>query len=194
MLSSSLFISGWRATDSISLPKMKPTPMPAPIEPRPAPTPRAIALPAPLTPSSVTAAATGDRSICEQCSFLVACGGRSAYVDRGEGREDKGLKSGHEPHLEDEEDECQGEGECPEGRDPEQHREPAAHEEQQQVAGEDVGEETHRERDQPYEVRDHLDHEDRRLAERAHRLQARREPAGEVWEEALGPDPFDVVR
>ena len=55
MLWSSSFISGWRATDSISLPKMKPMPMPAPIEPSPAPTPSAIALPASVTPVSVTA-------------------------------------------------------------------------------------------------------------------------------------------
>src|SRR5829696_9706943 len=107
MLSSSLFISGWRATDSISLPKMKPTPMPAPIEPRPAPTPRAIALPALLTPSSVTSAIGRNVGSIEFDSFgLVTCGGRSADVDRGQGGKDKRLQGGHEADLEDEE--CEG--------------------------------------------------------------------------------------
>ena len=48
-----------------------------------------------------------------------------------------------------------------ERRDPEQHGQPAAHEQDQQVAGEDVGEQSHRQRDDPHELRDHLDEEDR---------------------------------
>src|SRR5262245_12083448 len=126
MLSSSLFISGWRATDSISLPKMKPMPIPAPIEPRPAPTPRAIALPAPLTPSSVTAAATGDRSIGNSAPFLVRGGGRSADVDSAKRREDECLQGGDQANLEDEEEEGEREGERSQGGDAEQHREAAA--------------------------------------------------------------------
>src|SRR6478735_5402662 len=98
MLWSSSFISGWRATDSISLPKMKPMPMPAPIEPSPAPTPRAIALPAFSIPSSEIAAAIGDRSM-EQLSFSNGWGGRSAKVDRGQGREDKSLEGGDQADL-----------------------------------------------------------------------------------------------
>src|SRR5207344_631775 len=103
MLCSSSFISGWRATDSISLPKMMPMPMPAPIEPRPAPTPSAIALPAASIPSSEIAATTGDRSMWGSAPFLVARGGRSAEVDSGQGREDKCLQGGDKADLEDEE-------------------------------------------------------------------------------------------
>src|SRR6185295_10187377 len=172
MLCSSSFISGWRATDSISLPKMMPMPMPAPIEPRPAPTPRAIALPAASIPSSEIAAATGDRSIEVALLFLVARGGRSAEVDGRQGREDKRLQGGDQADLQDEEEEGEREGQRPERGDPEQHRQPAAHEEQQQVAGEDVGEEPHRERDQAGEVRDRLDHEDEALGDRVHVLEA----------------------
>src|SRR6476469_194951 len=101
MLWSSSFISGWRATDSISLPKMNPMPIPAPIEPSPAPMPRAIALPAALTPVSVTVVvAAVIRSICS-APCLVALGDSSTEVDRGQGREDKRLQGGDEAHLED---------------------------------------------------------------------------------------------
>src|SRR3954454_16773353 len=147
MLWSSSFISGWRATDSISLPKMKPMPMPAPIEPRPAPTPRAIDLPAASTPSSETAAITGDRSM-KSAPFLMTGGGGSAEVDGSEGREDKCLQRCDQPDLEDEEEEGEREGQRAECGDPEQNGEPAAHEEQQQVAVEDVGAKSDRERDQ----------------------------------------------
>jgi hypothetical protein len=50
MLVISSRISGWRVTDSITLPKMKPTPMPGPMVPTPAPMPSAIA----FSPSSET--------------------------------------------------------------------------------------------------------------------------------------------
>src|SRR6185369_11309340 len=115
--------------DSISLPKMMPMPMPAPIEPRPAPTPSAIALPADSMPSSEMAATTGDRSIGNSAPFLVTGGGRSAEVDGSEGREDKCLQRCDQPDLEDEEEEGKREGQRPECGDPEQHRQPAAHEE-----------------------------------------------------------------
>src|SRR5687768_3206124 len=109
MLCSSSFISGWRATDSISLPKMMPMPMPAPIEPRPAPTPSAIALPASVTPVSVTPCAAcwaigSNRSIEELLCPLVAFGNRPADVDRGQGGKDKCLQRGDKPQLEDEEE------------------------------------------------------------------------------------------
>ncbi len=78
---------------------------------------------------------------------------------------------------------------APEGGDPEQHGEATAHEEQQQVAGEDVGEESNGERDQAGEVRDRLDHEDEGLAERVHLLQPRRQPALEVGDHPLARIP-----
>src|SRR5919106_5484897 len=98
---------------------MMPTPMPAPIEPSPAPTPRAIALPASVTPVSVTpwaAWAIGiKRSIgvlllsysfdIQTVCILMALRRCAADVDRGEGREDKGLQGGDQSQLEDEEGE-----------------------------------------------------------------------------------------
>ena len=44
----------------------------------------------------------------------------------------------------------------------EQHGQAAGHEQDDQVAGEDVGEESYGEREQPHEVREELEHEDRR--------------------------------
>ena len=58
-----------------------------------------------------------------------------------------------------------------ERREAEQHHEAAAHEQDQQVAGEDVGEQSHRQRDDPDEVRDHLDR--RRSGRRAAPVDAR---------------------
>ena len=54
-----------------------------------------------------------------------------------------------------------GQREDAERLEPEQHREPAGHEQDDQVAGEDVGEETNGEREQPHEVREQLEHEER---------------------------------
>src|SRR3954454_15533249 len=179
MLSSSSFISGWRATDSISLPKMKPMPIPAPIEPSPAPTPSAIALPASLTGvrSVLLAWARGIRkSAIEQLllGFSMCLGGRAAEVDGGERGEDERLKSGHQPELEDEEGEGHRERQRPERGEAQQHCQPAPHEQEQEVSGKDVGEQPHRERDQPHEVRDDLDHEDRGLAHWIHVLESGR--------------------
>src|SRR4051794_40084387 len=104
MLVISSRISGWRVTDSITFPKMKPTPIPAPIEPSPAPMPRAID----LRPSSVTPAACASTlTICALLSVTVR-GRRLAEVDGREGREDEGLERGDQADLEEEEDDCDG--------------------------------------------------------------------------------------
>src|SRR6266576_3975787 len=97
-------ISGWRVTDSMTLPKMKPTPMPGPMVPRPAPMPSAIALPA-LRPYSWGSAAWAicvmtDRST--SVAPLVLRGDGAAEVDRGQGGEDEGLQGGDQAHLEEE--------------------------------------------------------------------------------------------
>src|SRR5919202_5106925 len=94
-------ISGWRVTDSITFPKMKPTPMPAPIEPSPAPMPRAID----LRPESVTppAACASTLTIGALLSVTVR-GCRLAEVDGRERREDEGLEGGHQADLETEEE------------------------------------------------------------------------------------------
>ena len=49
----------------------------------------------------------------------------------------------------------------PSAEQPQQDDEAAGHEQDQQVAGEDVGEQSHGQRDDPDEVRDDLDHEQR---------------------------------
>src|SRR5918995_1182172 len=104
MLVISSRISGWRVTDSITLPKMNPTPMPGPTVPRPAPMPRAIA----LSPSSVTWA-IGSRMSTIVCAppLSVTPGACLAEVDGCERGEDEGLQRGYQPDLEDEEGEGQ---------------------------------------------------------------------------------------
>src|SRR3954447_8011648 len=189
-------ISGWRVTDSMTLPKMKPTSMPGPIVPRPAPMPSAMALPA-LRPYSCGSAAWAIRVMIESstaCS-LVLFGDGAAEVDRGEGGEDEGLQGGDEADLEQEEghghdagDDAEDHGEA--DGDVQQHDEAAAHEQDEQVAGQDVGEESDAQADEADEVRDDLDDEDRSLREA---LDAGGHPARQVLHEPLGPDALDVV-
>src|SRR5689334_939046 len=117
---------------------MYPTPMPGPIVPRPAPTPRAID----LRPSAVVLAApmssVGSRSKGD--SFLVPSGGCLAEVDRCERRKDERLQSCDQANLEDEEDDRDRQGDQAQEGDAEQYGEPSSHEQDQQVAGEDVRE------------------------------------------------------
>src|SRR5215212_3333089 len=101
-------ISGWRVTDSMTLPKMMPMPTPAPTAPRPPPTPRAMALPA-SAPSS-TAAKTVVRMVAstEGVSFgLVVLGDRAAEVDGSQRGEDERLQGRDQADLEEEEDHAQ---------------------------------------------------------------------------------------
>src|ERR1044071_2720939 len=101
-------ISGWRVTDSMTLPKMMPMPTPAPTAPRPPPTPSAMALPA-SAPSS-TAAKTVVRIVASTGpdSFgLVVLGERAAEVDGSQRGEDERLQRGDQPDLEEEEDDPQ---------------------------------------------------------------------------------------
>src|SRR4051812_1145084 len=125
MLVISSRISGWRVTDSITFPKMKPTPMPAPIDPSPAPMPRAID----LRPESVTPdAACASTLIITALLSVTVRGCRLAEVDGRESREDEGLEGGDQADLEQEEDDCDRKREHPERREAQQHPEPAAHE------------------------------------------------------------------
>src|SRR5688572_28542178 len=146
-------ISGCRVTDSMTLPKMMPMPTPAPTAPRPPPTPSAIALPA-SAPSSA-AAKTRERIVAstEAVSFgLVVLGDGAAEVDGSQRGEDEGLKRRHKAHLEQEQDHPERQGQDTERLQPEQHRDAAGHEEDDQVPREDVGEETYGERDEAHEV------------------------------------------
>src|SRR5919199_2309559 len=168
MLVISSRISGWRVTDSITLPKMNPTPMPGPIVPRPAPTPSAIAFPAfalsalpPLDEPPLAWASTSGRTVCSdmRTPLSVSLGGRTAEVDRSERGEDERLQAGHDDELEEEERDGHDRGQRADPGGAEQNDHAAAHEQDQQVAGEHVREQSHRERDDPDEVRDRLDHE-----------------------------------
>src|ERR671921_751587 len=185
-------ISGWRVIDSMTLPKMMPMPTPAPTAPRPPPTPRAIALPA-SAPSSAAAKMTVRNVASTEGSplGLVVLGDRAAEVDGREGGEDERLQGRHQPDLEEEDRDAGRDDDDPERLDPEQHGEPAGHEQDDQVAGEDVGEETYGERDQPHEVREELEHEDEALHERV--VDAGRDQARQVAADALRADALHVV-
>src|SRR3954468_6429621 len=183
-------ISGCRVTDSMTLPKMNPMPTPAPTAPRPPPTPRAIAL-----PSSPDAARTERRVDSMGSPLLVALGDRAAEVDGAEHGEDEGLQRRHEAQLEEVEEHAGRQGEDPEHLEAEQHGEAAGHEEDDQVTGEDVGEQSYGEREQPHEVREQLEPAQRRHAEPADDARAAdalRDEALEVAADALGPDALDV--
>src|SRR3954452_8727090 len=173
----------------MTLPKMKPTPTPGPTVPRPAPTPRAIA----RSPLEGSPPAWAKMLIVSRIMslLLVLLGDRAAEIDRGESGEDEGLQRGHQAHFEEEEGDGHDDRHRAERRQAEQHDEPAAHEQDEQVAGEDVGEESDAQRDDPDEVRDHLDREDRDPREALH---AGRHPAREVLADTLGAHALDVVR
>src|SRR5215217_5260777 len=141
-------ISGWRVTDSMTLPKMMPMPTPAPTAPRPPPTPRAIALPA-SDPASAWAKIETSRESTGSPLRSVMLGDGAAEVDGGQGGEDERLQRGDQPHLEEEEDHAEGQREHAEELEAQQDGEPAGHEEDDQVAGEDVGEQSHGERHEP---------------------------------------------
>src|SRR5215210_3474304 len=179
-------ISGWRVNDSMTLPKMMTMPTPAPTAPRPPPTPSAIALPA---SDAVSAWATirarrGSRSTCGSFD-LVGLGDRAAEVDGRERGEDERLKGRHQAELEDEEDDAERQREDAERLQPEQHGEAAGHEQDDQVAGEDVGEETDGERQEPHDVRDELEDEQR---DRRRAVDPLGDEALHVADEALRPD------
>src|SRR4051794_5355611 len=182
-------ISGWRVTDSMTLPKMKPTPTPGPTVPRPAPTPRAIARrPLDGSPDAWARMLTVSRIMS---LLLVLLGDRAAEIDRGESGEDEGLERGDQADFEEEERDGHDDRHRAERRQAEQDDEPAAHEEDEQVAREDVGEESDAQRDDPHEVRDDLDGEDR---DARGALDPGRDPARQVLAEALGAHALDVVR
>src|SRR5215213_1178084 len=184
-------ISGWRVTDSMTLPKMMPMPTPAPTAPRPPPTPRAIALPA-SAPSS-TAAKTVLRIVAstEGGSFwLVVLGDGAAEVDGTERGEDERLQRRHQAQLEEEQRDAERQREDAEPFEPEQDGEAARHEQDDQVAGEQVGEKTNGERDQPHEVRQRLEEEHGDGGQAGDPL---RDQALQVAREALRADALDVV-
>src|SRR4051794_2837320 len=154
-------ISGWRGTDSMTLPKMMPMPTPAPTAPRPPPTPRAMALPA-SEPSSAAAKMVDSTAVRKLTAglLLVRLGDRAAEIDGRQGGEDERLKGGDQADLEHVDREAQGQRDDADGDHAQEHRHAADHEQDDQVAGEHVGEESDGERDDPHQVREQLEHED----------------------------------
>src|SRR6476469_3819962 len=175
----------------MTLPKMMPMPTPAPTAPRPPPTPRAIALPAaePASDCPKTVRTGRSRSSTEWL-LLVMLGDRAAEIDGRERGEDERLQRRDQADLENEESDRERQRDPPERLDPQQHREAAGHEQDDQVAGEDVGEKTDGERDEPHEVREELEHEDEHGHPPGHPT---RDQALQVPAQTLRADPLDVV-
>src|SRR4051812_37301851 len=156
-------ISGWRVTDSMTLPKMMPMPTPAPTAPRPPPTPSAMALPA-SEPSSAAAKMVDSTAVRKLTAglLLVGLGDGAAEIDGRQGGEDERLKRGDEADLEHVDRKPQGERDDADGDHAEQDRHAAGHEQDDQVPGQHVGEEPDGERDDPHQVRQQLEYEDER--------------------------------
>src|SRR3954451_9404732 len=92
--------------------------------------------------------------------LLVGFGDRAAEVDGRQGGEDERLKRGHEAHLEEVDRPAERQQEHADRGGSEQDRQAAGHEEDDQVAGQHVREESDRQRDDPHQVREHLEGED----------------------------------
>src|SRR3954453_11535509 len=125
--------------------------MPGPMVPRPAPMPSAMD----FSPSSLAWAMGPMRErtlTVRQCS-LVTFGDRLAEVDAGKGGEDEGLQGRDQQDLEEEEDHGHDPGDHAQRGDAEEDDQPAAHEQDEQVAGQDVGEEPDGQGDDPDELR-----------------------------------------
>src|SRR3954454_23946244 len=185
-------ISGWRVNDSMTLPKMMPMPTPAPTAPRPPPPPRLMPLPA-YEPSSAAAKMVDSTAVRRFTAglLLVGFGDRAAEVDGRQGGEDERLKRRDEADLEDVDRETQRQRDDADGDDAEQDRHAAGHEQDDQVAGEHVGEEPDGQRDDPHQVRQQLEHEDEGGHAAGH---AGRDQRLQVAPDALRPDALGRVR
>src|SRR4051794_30509760 len=172
--------SGWRATDWIIEPKMFPMPTPAPSAPRPTPRASPIAFPAFVTSPDVAA------SKVFTCSSLVLGLDGRADVDGGQGGKDERLDA-HDDHDLENVEEAR--------RDQDEEQRPGLEDEDepqegqdQDVAREHVGEEPDAQRDQPHELAENLERDD----EDQESLGRLRDPALEVADGSVPPDPFDV--
>src|SRR5215208_108204 len=99
--------------------------MPGPIVPSPAPTPSAMPFPWAITGTRAV-------SVSSICPSSLVFRGRLTDVDGGEDGEDEGLKARDQDYLEDEEGDRDGQRDGGDRRDPEDHGEPAGHEQDQQ--------------------------------------------------------------
>src|ERR1700729_1142852 len=114
---------------------------------------------------------------------------RAADVDGGEGGKDEGLQRRDQAQLEQVEQDRKRQGEPAQERQPEQHRESAGHEQDDQVAGQDVGEESDGQGEQPHEGGDDLQRKDQQQDRPA---DAARDQALEITDRALGADADPV--
>src|SRR5215813_13443238 len=176
---SSLRSSGCRATDWIIEPKMMPIPTPAPAAPSPTPSARPIALPAFVTLPLVAA-----RMVSISVSSLVLRLDRRAYVDGGQGGEDERLDADDDDDLEEVEDRRGNDGEHQGQRLEDEDLSQEG--EDQDVAGEHVGEEPDAQRDQPHELAEDLERHDQDQEP----LRRLRDPALEI---ARGSVPLDPL-
>src|SRR3954471_16186579 len=114
--------------------------MPGPMVPRPAPMPSARPLVLPLW--AMTSIVVDVRLTV----FLLvsALGDGAAEVDGSESGEDECLQAGDQRDLEYEEDDRYRDRDHADRRDSQQHDHASAHEQDQQVAGEQIREQPHR--------------------------------------------------
>src|SRR6187397_34764 len=139
---------------------MLPIPMPAPSEPRPMPSASAMALPASATLPS-TAPTMERADMWCRSSLVLRLDGRTD-VDGGQGGEDVGLDRDDDHDLEEVEDRRGGHGDDRE-RQVADDEDQAEEREDQHVAGQHVGVQTHGEADQAHELTQDLEGHDQRV-------------------------------
>src|SRR5436305_4955457 len=138
MLVISSRISGWRVTDSITLPKMMPMPTPAPTAPSPPPTPIPKPADSPEEDEEEAARAKTCASTWEAPCFQLVVRDGATEVDGGKGREDESLEGRDQPEFEEIDENGEGQREPAQEREPQDHGQPSGHEEDDHVTGEDV--------------------------------------------------------
>src|SRR4051794_24157812 len=122
--------------------------------------------------------------------LLVGFGDRAAEIDGRQGGEDERLKRGDKADLEEIDRPAQRQQEDADRGGAEQDRQTAGHEEDDQVPGEHVREESDRERDDPHQVRQHLEGED----QQHHRaVDALGDQRLQIAADALGADALGRV-
>src|SRR5436305_1110070 len=137
-------------------------PTPAPTAPRPPPMP----IPSPADPldwanGSAEMMWMWRRGSSKSYSFGLVSGDGATDVNGSQGREDERLQRGHKPKLEQVDRDRERHREPPEERQPEDDRQRTGHEQDDHVAGEDVGPQPDGQREQAHDVRDHLERADR---------------------------------
>src|SRR3954447_16997686 len=122
--------------------------------------------------------------------LLVGLGDRAAEIDGGQSGEDERLKRGDEADLEEIDRPAERQQEDADRGGAQQDRQTAGHEEDDQVPGQHVREQSDRERDDPHQVREHLEGED----QQHHRaVDAPGDQRLQIAADALGADALGRV-